>query len=135
MGYPSLGSNIPLDGAVDVALNATISVTFVPNCTDPPQEIDPDTVTTASFTVNNGISNIAGVISTVDNVTFVFVPSASLIPNTVYTVTLKASMPNPIRNIQGGRLNGGDFNSVFSFTTVSSGGSAIGKIPLLRVGP
>lgn len=89
---PTVISNDPLDGAIGVPLNKSISVTFS-------EEMDPLTINAGSFTVSNGSAPVAGIVS-FSGVNALFDPLALLTPDTTYTVTIDES----VRDASGNAL-------------------------------
>ncbi|MFE3872453.1 Ig-like domain-containing protein [Flavobacterium sp. ZS1P70] len=77
---PVVVSTVPVNGATNVPLDQLISVTFN-------EEMNPATINQTSFTLKNGTSQIAGVITYL-NKTATFKPSALLAPNTTYSARL-----------------------------------------------
>ena len=77
---PVVVSTVPVNGATNVPLDQVISVTFN-------EEMNPATINQTSFTLKNGTSQIAGVITYI-NKTATFKPSALLTPNTTYSARL-----------------------------------------------
>ncbi|SHN01121.1 Ig-like domain-containing protein [Flavobacterium xinjiangense] len=77
---PVVVSTVPVNGATNVPLDQLISVTFN-------EEMNPATINQTSFTLKNGTSQIAGVITYI-NKTATFKPSALLTPNTTYSARL-----------------------------------------------
>jgi hypothetical protein len=77
---PSVISIDPVKDATGVFLNKVITATFsVP--------MDPLTLTNTTFTVNQGITAIAGTVSYTGTTAY-FKPSVALTPSTIYTVTI-----------------------------------------------
>jgi methionine-rich copper-binding protein CopC len=77
---PTVNSTSPVDAAIDVAINANISANFS-------EALDPATVNSSSFTLTNGGTPVAGVVSYVGT-TATFNPSSNLAANTLFTATL-----------------------------------------------
>jgi alpha-tubulin suppressor-like RCC1 family protein len=99
---PIVVSMNPANGAIDVAIDTTISVTFS-------NDMDATTITTSTFYLDQ---NISGTIShDATNKTAIFKPDTNLSNNTTYTATIKSDIKD----------NMGNFlisNYSFSFTTV-----------------
>jgi hypothetical protein len=91
----------PVNNATYVAPTATVTVTFS-------ETIDPATVTTATFTLSDGSTNVAGNVGT-SATTATFTPSAPLAYSTHYTVTLTTA----VQDLAGNPLAA----TVSSFTT------------------
>ena len=81
---PTVLSTTPADGAVDVILKGVITVNFSEN-------VDPQTVNAASFTVNDGSVNITGFIEAT-NSTATFTSDTSLAFGTTYTATITTAV-------------------------------------------
>ena len=77
---PEVSFSAPANDATDVAVNANITATFS-------EAMDASSITTATFLVNDGTSNIAGTV-TYSDTTAKFSPGADLADNTVYTGTI-----------------------------------------------
>lgn len=79
-------STVPASGATDVALTASVSVTF-------DRAMDSSTLTAATFTLNDGTGNIPGTVSyNPKTFTATFIPTNNLIKATTYTATLSAAV-------------------------------------------
>ncbi|MDP2176656.1 MAG: Ig-like domain-containing protein [Bacteroidota bacterium] len=83
---PMVASTDPYDTEVEVALNKTITATFN-------MPMDFTTLNNSTFTINDGISNIAGSFSDTGNTVF-FNPSLDLKPKTLYTGTITTGAKN-----------------------------------------
>src|SRR4029079_2402480 len=83
-GGPSIVSFIPGNNAKTIWTNPEISVTF-------DQPLDSSTITSATFMLMKGDSNVAGTVIYYDKVA-IFNPSSDLTPNTIYTVKIKAGV-------------------------------------------
>jgi len=101
---PEVLDTVPADGATGVAVATAVSATF-------DEEIDPVTVDNTSFFVTDGVDNVAGTITVVDN-TATFTPSAALAASTVYTATLT----DAVTDLAGNPLAS---DVVWSFTTAA----------------
>jgi hypothetical protein len=77
---PTVSSTIPANLATGVAINSAMSATFS-------EAMDPLTITTATFTLKQGITPISGAV-TYSGVTAVFTPDDNLTHSTVYTATI-----------------------------------------------
>jgi hypothetical protein len=99
---PTVISTDPINNAVGVALNKTLAATFS-------VAMDPLTITTSSFTLKQGTTNIPGVV-TYSGVTAYYDPTATLLQNTVYTATITTIAENTL-----GTPIAADY--VWSFTT------------------
>jgi hypothetical protein len=89
---PAVSSVSPLDGATGVAVNASPAATFN-------EPVDPLTVTTATFTLRNGTTPVAGTVSASGGVA-TFRPASPLANSTAYTATLATG----IRDLAGNPL-------------------------------
>ncbi len=99
---PIVVSTIPTNGATGVALNTAVSATFN-------EAIDSTTLSSNTFFVKRGNTNIAGTISYA-GVTAIFTPASTLSPNTVYTGTVTTGIKDKARNSPKA-------NYVWTFTT------------------
>jgi hypothetical protein len=77
---PTVSSTIPANGAAEVDVSSAIAAAFS-------EEMDASTITTDTFIVNNGSTDINGTVSYNDT-TATFTPSANLDFNTIYTATI-----------------------------------------------
>ena len=103
---PMVTSTAPPNLAVNVPIGSSITATFS-------EAMDPTTITTATFTVQNGLTPISGVVSYV-GVTATFTPFSSLPPNVPLTATITTGAKDP----QGVALAA---NYVWTFTTGAGG--------------
>jgi hypothetical protein len=108
---PEAAETDPADNATGVDVDAQIVVTFS-------EFMDPATLTTLSFLVNDGAVDINGAITCEEGVA-VFTPDANLTTGTTYTVTV---------TIDATDLGGNPLQGVytFSFTTIDGGGDGGG---------
>ena len=99
---PTVMSSIPANEATGVALGVVISTSFS-------EEMDPESITAATFTVMAGTTIVEGVITYADSIA-TFAAVNLLEPETAYTITLstevKSSLGVPLAS-----------SHVFSFTT------------------
>ncbi|MFH1625070.1 MAG: Ig-like domain-containing protein, partial [Pseudomonadota bacterium] len=102
---PTVSSTDPVDGATNVALNATVTSNFS-------EAMDQSTITTSTFTVSAGGSDIGGSVSTTNN-TGTFTPSSNLSNGVTYTATLSTG----IKDLAGNALSG---TCTWSFSTGGS---------------
>ncbi len=100
---PTVISTDPLNNATGVTLNKVVTATFS-------TVMDPITINGLSFTVMNGTTPVAGIV-TYTGTTASFTPTSSLIPGTVYTATISTIA----QNMAGTPLAS---NYVWSFTTL-----------------
>jgi hypothetical protein len=100
---PTVTSTDPLNAAIGVALNKQATATFS-------KTMDASTITTATFTLMQGSSFVAGTVS-YSGTTATYMPANNLLPNTVYTATITTGA----KDLAGNSLAS---NYVWSFTTV-----------------
>ncbi|QOG01191.1 Ig-like domain-containing protein [Flavobacterium sp. MDT1-60] len=93
----------PINNAVSVPLNKTISATFN-------MAMNPATLNSTTFKVNQGTNAVAGSISYTGSTTVSFIPASPLLPNKIYTVTITTGA----KNAQGTAMTA-DF--IWNFTT------------------
>ena len=89
---PVVTITAPINGATNVPLDQLITVSFN-------EEMNAETINQSSFTLKNGTSQIAGVV-TYNGTTATFTPSALLAPNTTYS----ARITRTIKDITGNAL-------------------------------
>jgi hypothetical protein len=77
---PTVSAIVPANAATGVPINLTINVAFS-------EAMDPLTISTASFTLKQGTTPVAGTVSYA-GVTATFTPGATLSPLTAYTATV-----------------------------------------------
>jgi hypothetical protein len=99
---PTVITTDPANNATNVPLNKTITATFS-------MPMDPLTLNNFTFIVNQGTNAVAGTITYAGSMVS-FIPTAPLIPNTIYTVTIT----NGAKNLDGTPLAS---NYVWRFTT------------------
>lgn len=102
MTAPTALSTLPLDGALDVALNSRVRVTFS-------EPVDPSSVTTGTFMLTADGEAIAGTVNTVGD-TATFTPTAHFAPLTV----IDAEATTGVTDLAGNPL---DMSFTWSFTT------------------
>ena len=78
---PTVSSTAPANGAIGVPLSANLAATFS-------EAMDPLTITTLTFTLAHGTIPVSGAVIYA-GVTAVFNPTVNLLPNTLYTATIK----------------------------------------------
>jgi len=120
--YITVSSVSPSSGATGVAVNTTISSTFS-------DTMNGSTLTTDTFKVSGGGSNVSGSVSTSGNKA-TFTPSSKLAYNTKYTVTITTGAK--AANAAGTTLSS---DHSWSFTTVSAGVSTPTPTPVATVTP
>jgi hypothetical protein len=102
---PTVSSTVPANDATGVAIGGNIATTFS-------EEMDPLTITTTTFTLNQGTTPVAGRVSYA-GVTATFTPAGNLVPLTTYTATVTTGA----RDLAGNVLAA---NFVWSFTTAAT---------------
>ena len=100
---PKVASVVPIGGAIQVAANAEITVTF-----DEPLHATNDAA--AIVTLEKGAASVAGTAAMTSPATIVFTPSTPLLDNSIYTV--KASGARDL----SGNLQTQNFTSTFATT-------------------
>jgi len=94
MTSPTILSVSPDDSYSDVFIDSIVELTFS-------EEIDPSTITTGSFTLNDGTDDVSGIVSVSGN-SISFAPSMLLSNNTNYAVTIttfiKDTAGNPLEH-------------------------------------
>ncbi len=103
---PTVIATDPANNATGVVLNKTVTATFS-------MLMDPLTINTSTFTIKNGTTPVAGVVSYA-GIMASFVPTVPFTANTTYTGTITTGA----KNIPGTPLAN---NYVWTFTTVASG--------------
>lgn len=107
---PSVSSTDPVNVATNVSLNQKVAATFT-------KTLDASTMTTATFTLKQGVTPIAGFVS-YSGTTAIFAPVGNLLPNAIYTATITTGA----KDLAGNAL-ASDY--VWSFTT----GAAVAVTP------
>jgi hypothetical protein len=104
---PTVNSVSPDDDATGVAVGSNVTVTFS-------EPINPDTVTSSTFTLSNG-GTVSGVITVAgDGISATFNPTNDLAASTTYTVTVTTG----VEDVAGNNLA---VNFTSQFTTATSG--------------
>ncbi len=83
---PKVSSIIPVNASKAVPINSAMSATFS-------EAMDPTTITTATFTLMQGVTPVSGNVN-YSVVTAVFTPTSSLAPSTIYTATITTGAKN-----------------------------------------
>ncbi len=105
---PTVSSTNPANGAAAVPLNRKITATFS-------KAMNGATITTATFTVVNGVNNVAGVVTyDATNNTAIFTPTALLAANSTFTATISAAATD---NSGNPLASGGSAPNPWTFTT------------------
>lgn len=89
---PTVISTDPMDNATNVPLNKTVSAVFSEN-------MDPLTITTTSFTLYDGLTQINGAVSYA-GVTAQFNPNVDFLVGKIYTATIK----NTVKDLAGNNM-------------------------------
>jgi len=100
---PTVISTSPDSDATDVAINTAITATFS-------EDMDSSTLSTATFFVNDGSSNIAGTVS-YSGTTATFTPTTTLDYESTYTATITTGA----KDLAGNAL---EADYTWSFTTI-----------------
>jgi hypothetical protein len=116
---PTVISTVPANGATGVSTNTKISATFS-------EAMDPLTITTATFTLKQGVMSITGIV-TYSGVTAVFVPATMLAANTTYTATVTSGATD----LAGNQLSGnqGLFPAASDYVWTFTTGAALDTTP------
>lgn len=89
---PTVTDTVPNDQAVNVALNVSITATFS-------EAMTAATITTASFTLDDGTSDVAGTVTyDAGSMTATFTPGANLTPSASYTATVTTAAQDAAGN-------------------------------------
>jgi uncharacterized protein (TIGR03437 family) len=106
---PSVLSTTPASGAAGVATGSNLSALFS-------EPMDPSTITTGTFTLQQGATSISGTV-TYSGSTATFVPSGGLAVGTTYTATITSGVKDLSGNALAAPL-------VWSFATVAAASTA-----------
>ncbi len=87
---PTVLSTDPTNGATNVPLNKVITATFS-------EDMDPSSISNASFLVKNGSTNVPGTVTYTGRVA-TFVPTNNLANNTLYTGTITTAAKDMVGN-------------------------------------
>jgi len=103
----------PADLATNVAINSAVHATFS-------KSMDPLTISTATFTLKNGVNPVDGTVAYVAlSKIATFTPSSNLAANTTYTATITTGAEDLAGNALDGNQASSPDNYVWSFTTVA----------------
>jgi len=102
---PTIGSTSPADAAVAVERNASVTATFN-------EDMDSATITDLTFTLAQGVTPVAGVVSYAAKVA-TFNPNADLAASTEYTATVTIGA----KDVEGNALAA---TKVWTFTTTAN---------------
>ena len=116
---PTVISTIPLDLAIDVPLNSSVSATFS-------ESMDPLTIIPTTFTLKQGLTTVPGTL-TYSNVTATYQPLSNLEAGKTYTATVTTGA----RDLKGNALL---VDKVWSFTAAAAAGLSPGAVPLASAG-
>lgn len=111
---PTVSSTLPLNAASGVSIGANLSAIFS-------EPMDLSTVTTTTFTLKQGTTDVAGTVTTPSTTTATFNPNSNLANNTVYTATLSTG----VKDLAGNAMTAA---KTWSFTTAAAG--ALGPLPV-----
>lgn len=100
---PVVTATDPINNAIEVALNKTITATFS-------MPMNPLTLTASTFIVKQGATTISGAIS-YSGTTVSFAPTSHLTENKIYTCTITTGVKNVVGNTMA-------TNYVWNFTTI-----------------
>ena len=81
---PTVTLTSPVNNATGVNLNHSVAITFS-------ESMDPLTITTSTFTLKQGTTNIAGAITYTGRIA-TFTPTSNLLPSRVYTATISVGV-------------------------------------------
>jgi len=109
---PTVLSVSPAAGATSIDPATAVNVVFS-------EAMDPSSITTTSFTLNNGVTGTVGYNAATNTATFT--PSAALAGNTTYTATISTA----VTDVAGNTMTS---SKVWSFTT--SGNNPVTAVPL-----
>lgn len=112
---PTVISTDPANNATNVAVNKIIKANFS-------TAMDPATITGTSFTVNQGVNPVGGVV-TYNGTTATFTPNTALLINTVYTCTITTAAKDALGNALAN-------NYTWTFTTTGANPTVILTDPL-----
>src|SRR6185436_16399986 len=110
---PTVSSTVPVNGASGVPSSANIAASFS-------EAMDSLTINTATFTLKQGSTAVAGTVSYA-GVTATFDPSSALAPSTTYTATVTTG----IRDLAGTALA-----TAVSWSFTTAGGTVGGQVPV-----
>ena len=113
---PTVIFTTPVNGATAVPVNQKVHVAFS-------EPMDPATITSATFTLKQGITPVLGTVSSVAS-TATFTPASDLEKGTTYTATTAAGA----RDLTGNALAN---NYVWTFTTVPAPKVALASVALV----
>ncbi len=116
---PLVTSTDPLNNATGVVLNKTVTATFN-------MAMNPSTINTASFTLKQGTTSVAGTVSYLGN-TASFNPNSNLSANTTYTATITTVA----ESVAGNPLAS---NYVWNFTTSTAVTAGVNLASAARFG-
>ncbi|MBI4691319.1 MAG: Ig-like domain-containing protein, partial [Nitrospirae bacterium] len=103
---PTVISTSPADGATNISVTTTITVTFS-------ETMDSSTINTTTFTLTDSSGNLIGGTVTYSGTTATFTPSTSLSYSTTYTATITTG----VKDLAGNAMTS---DYVWTFTTEAS---------------
>ena len=113
---PVVNSKNPADTATGVAINTTVSATFS-------KSMDPQTITTATFTLKQGTTPVLGSVSYgPGTTTAIFTPTSALSSSITYT----AGLSTGVKDLEGNALA-----SAVSWNFTTGTNAALGPAPVL----
>jgi len=119
---PAILTIVPASSATSIALNATVTATFS-------EAMTASTISSATFTVSNGTTAVAGDVSYSGTIA-TFTPASSLTAGTVYTATVSTG----VKDVAGNALAAAKVWSFTTLTAVTTGLSFAGDvIPVLTM--
>jgi len=107
LALPVVSSTFPVNGASNVVVNISPSVTFS-------KSMDPATITGTTFMLSSGGTPVPGTIQ-FSGMTAIFTPSSNLAKNASNTVTLVGGV-NGIKDLAGNLLTGNQPNGDYQWT-------------------
>ena len=111
---PQVNSTNPNSGATGVPVNTSVTATF-------DEAIDPLSITSASFTLRQGTTAIAGTVSSAGTIAR-FMPTGALATNTTFTATLSTGVTD---------LQGNPLATAYSWMFTTGSSAALGPAPVL----
>ncbi|WP_158623274.1 ice-binding family protein [Corallococcus sp. CA053C] len=111
---PRVGETTPSADTTDMAVNRKVSVTFT-------KAMDPLSLTSASFTVRQGTTQVPGSVTYGPGTTATFTPEAALASNTLFTASLGSSIKD---------LNGNLLAEPFTWSFQTGATAAKGPMPV-----
>ena len=110
--YPLICQTSPVDGTTEISIDARIIASF-------PTQMDPDTITAATFTLTDTSSPITGTVSYENGAFAIFTPENNLDYETTYTARIGIDIEDRF-----GYGIGYDTDYIWSFTTMAEPSSS-----------